>query len=407
MKPIIIGIILLCVQLIMPGNVCAGTIDVPELSKTDRQLAQAINEFTFDIFKEVINSGEDTNVVLSPFSISYALGMTYNGASGTVADSIREVLHLGKLTDQEINSAYKNLMEALLALDPMVTFEIANSIWPRLCMPQQSFRDIVREYFDSEVRPIDPGDPHACDTINNWVANKTHQRIKEIIECPIPSEAHIYLINAIYFLSDWTHKFDDILTEQAFFRIDRDSLILCEMMKQENEYSYIIKNDYQAVKIPYGNGTYRMALISPRGEGRLADMIDTFENAVWKNMLMEFEEDLIVLSMPKFKTSFRLNLIPILKAMGMIEAFEGSDFLRMGCIGADYIGEALHKTYIRVNEKGTEAAAVTSIRLEGLVPMPRGIELKFNCPFLFLIYEDFTGTILFIGKIEEPVWEEG
>jgi serine protease inhibitor len=407
MRHIIISAILSCLWIIMPGNAHAGTIKTPELSAADQQLTRAINEFTFDIFKEVVRAGEDTNVVLSPFSISYALGMAYNGASGTVADSIRKVLHLGTLTDQEVNNACKNLMQALIALDPKVRFEIANSVWPRRCMPGQPFLDIVRNYFDSEVRPIDPADPHACDTINNWVADKTHQRIKEIIGCPIPDQAAIYLINAIYFLSDWTSKFDDILTAQDYFQIDTDSSIICEMMKQENEYSYILNEEYQAAQIPYGNGAYRMALVSPRGEGRLDDIIDTISNKSWNNVLSGFEKGSIVLMLPKFKNGFRLDLKPILKAMGMTEAFEGNDFSRMDCIGADYIGEALHKTYIRVNEKGTEAAAVSSMRLEGLVPIPRGIELKFNRPFLFIIYEDFTGTILFIGKIEKPKWEEG
>jgi len=404
MRHIIIGMMLLCAIIHMSVDAYTQESSIPYVTDTDRQFIQAINEFTFDIFKEVVNVGEDTNVVLSPFSISYALGMTYSGASGTVADSIRRILHLEMLSEGQIYNAYRRLILLLEGVEHYVNFEIANSIWPRGCTPNKEFADICRTHFYADVKPISAGDIYACDSINNWVAEKTHDRIMEIIACP--AKGVMYLINAIYFLADWTFQFDKLQTMPDLFRLDSDSVVLCRMLIQKNVYLYELGSDFQAAALEYGDGKYRMVLISPLEESPLTDLIDTFNLGNWQQLLGSLKRDSVVVSLPKFRMQYELNLKPILMAMGMRCAFIWTDFAKIGC-GDLYIGEALHKTYIRVNEEGTEAAAVTSIRLDGLVERPKGIELKFNRPFLFLIYEDFTGTILFIGKIMKPVWEEG
>jgi serine protease inhibitor len=305
---------------------------------------------------------------------------------------------------EEINDSYKSLIDLLRSLDDRVKFRIANSIWSRLGFPVESeFIDVNETHFDAEVRDLDFDDPKSVDIINDWVSGNTEGKIKEILT-EIPPEIVMLLINAIYFNGDWTAQFDPDNTHNEPFYLSDGTTTECKMMEQENTVRFLATEDFSAIELPYGDGDFSMVILLPNQGVELDAVIDLFSDENWNTWIASFYEADLQLKIPKFELEYEIKLNDVLKALGMSIAFDGdlADFTGINRDGNLYIDFVKHKTYVRVDEEGTEAAAVTVVGI-GVTGGPSP-SFVVDRPFAFVIRESHSGTLLFMGKIVKPVF---
>ncbi len=401
-----IFVLLLCIGIVQCGedSTLSPIVSNPrDLTAAEKRLVESDNRFGLKLFKEIIRGEEDKNVFISPLSVSMALGMTYNGANGSTEEAMRRTLELDDLTIQEINESYKGLIELLANLDPKVRFDLANSIWYRQGLAfEEDFIDLNRAYFDAQVRGLDFDNPNASDIINEWVDASTESKIEEIVPKEIDPSTVMYLINAIYFKGSWTYEFDESLTKDDLFSLPDGSQKSCKMMKQEGGFRYFENSDFQAVDLPYGDGDFSMTVFLPRIGKDVDFLIEEFSQENWDLWINSFSEHELTLQLPKFTLEYDLTLNDVLKELGMEVAFDRdlADFTKMYTgPGRLYISKVKHKTFVKVNEEGTEAAAVTAVdmQIDSVPP-----SMRVDRPFVFAIRENRSGAILFMGKIVEP-----
>ena len=364
--------------------------------------ANADIRFAFNIFREVSALAEKPNTFFSPLSLNLALGMLYNGTSGDTRAEMAEVLGMADLTETEINEYYQKMSQALLNIDPLTDISIANSIWYRDGFPvKQLFIDINKTYFDAEVKSLDFSKPDAAGIINKWCAEKTKDKIKEIIENPIDDDVIMYLINALYFKSKWQFKFDKKDTKQDDFTKSGNQKIKVNMMAQTADLPYYADEHLQCVEMPYGNQAFSMVAILPENDMNLDQLIEYLDNTAWQNIVNNMYEHNVWLKLPRFKIECDIPLNEPVKNVGMQRIF-GGGFANISDI-ALCVSDIKQKTFVEVNEKGTEAAAVTVIEMRYTSAGPSTPPQFFaNRPFLYMIKEKSTGTILFIGRMDEP-----
>jgi serine protease inhibitor len=409
--PKIACLILACALCLSCGDTCVDpNCDQPRmLTAQEQHLVSAYNAFGLRMFQELVrDASPDSNVFISPLSISMALGMTMNGAAGSTEEAMKATLGFDEMDIEEVDQCYRSVIDLLTELDPGLIFEIANSIWyrPRL-NPLEDFLDACRTYFDSEVRPLDFSRPDAGDTINAWVSEKTHEKIEEIIYGPINPLTVMFLINAIYFLGTWTYQFDPDLTRDDWFSPKEGVLVPCPMMQQPapNEYaefSYFETADFQAIDLPYADGWFSMTIILPREGVDIDGLVERCDQDTWAGWMAGFQQCDGALQMPKFEIEYEESLNTALCRMGMGIAFgSGADFSRITGAPDLYISSVRHKTYVKVDEAGTEAAAVTIVEMRE-TSVPNVFEMRVDRPFLFAIREHHSGTVLFIGKMVNP-----
>jgi len=389
-------------------DVAEPTEPLRELSSSELKLVESDNSFGLKLFKEINAKERGSNVFISPLSISMALGMTYNGSAGSTEEAMRTTLEFGDLSMDEINESYKSLIELLRGIDSDVEFNIANSIWYRDDWTfEQDFFERCSDYFDARVSGLDFSQNEAAkDTMNNWVDENTNGKIEEIVDYVDPEYDIMFLINAIYFNGNWTYRFDEEDTKDDIFHLPGGSTKECKMMKVESAFKYFGDSILQAIDIPYGNGNYSMTVVLPK-EGKDIDLlIEGFTQEKWDGWVDGFYEINLTLLLPKIKLEYEIkdSLEKSLKDLGMEIAFdpEEADFTGMYEPGDIYIDRIIHKTFLKVDEEGTEAAAATVV---GVGTTGIGLTMHINRPFLFVIRENHSGTILFIGKIVDPVWE--
>ncbi len=377
-----------------------------DLASAEKSLLQSDNKFGLKLFQEVVRQEKDKNVFISPLSVSMALGMTYNGANGSTQEAMQKTLELNGLTLQEVNESYQHLIGLLSGLDPKVQFQIANSIWYRQGWTfEEEFIDLNRTYFNAAVKGMDFDDPGAADTINAWVSENTNGRIQTIVDPPIDPSLVMFLINAIYFKGAWTYQFDKNATTDWLFYLPNGSTVPCRLMGQKSEYPYYENSDFQLVNLPYGEGDFSMLIFLPREGKKVDDLIGQFNQENLSYWLSCLHSDSGKVFLPKFTLEYDLLLNDALKALGMTVAFDPdqADFTKIHKEGGLYISRVKHKTFVEVNEEGTVAAGVTSVGMELSADLPSNyFEFLADRPFIFLIRENLSATILFIGKIVEP-----
>ncbi len=379
-----------------------------KLTSTEKKLINSFDEFGIKLFKEINEvETQERNIFISPLSVSMALGMTYNGARDSTERAMRNVLEFDGLSRTEINESYKYLHDVLKGLDEKVIFEIANSIWYEKSFEvKDSFIDINKKYFDAKVSALDFGDPSSVDIINNWVKKKTHGKIEKILDY-IRREEVMFLINAIYFKGTWTYKFDKEETYKDYFYLQDGTQKLCDFMGQKISCDYFENNEFQAVSLPYGQGLFRMMIILPKPEVELDSIISSLTIDDWVEWIERFKECIVNVIIPKFKFKYSDSLNKVLINLGMGIAFTNKADFKGISNDTLCISRVIHKTFVQVDEEGTEAAAVTMVGIGRLTSVgPTGVIFKADHPFLFIIYESYSNTILFIGKLVSPVWEE-
>ena len=381
-----------------------GFVDIP-LDQISKSLIQADKVFSFDMLRAIeASEGNETNYMVSPLSITLALAMTLNGADGTTKDAIEEVLHVKGLSTEDINKSYEKLIIALLSVDPQVIMEIANSIWYRNTFSVlDEFLDVNQTYFNAEVSALDFTDPNAKTQINQWVSDKTHEKITRIVD-QINPEDIMFLINAIYFKGIWTYQFDEQNTaDRPFYKSNGNLLGNVPTMKIKGNFRYTGTDRFEALELPYGSGNYSMVLLLPTEGFACNDIIQELDQSGWDAMLNSlYERTDLEVYLPRFKFEYEKELKDILADLGMGVAFtNGADFSKIHPSAPLAITSVKHKTFVEVNEEGTEAAAVTSVMVS-LTSIQPANEFRADHPFIFAIRENSTGAIMFTGKVADP-----
>ena len=385
-------------------------------SQVGAELKDANLEFALESFRELA-AEEDANedIFYSPLSASIALSMTYNGAEEETAEAMADALGFDNMTLETVNSQYYNLIKSLESSDVEVTMNIANSIWIKEGFPVlDDFIQRNEDYYLSQVTSL-PFDLQAVDIINDWVSENTQGMIPEIITAQ-DLYCVMFLINALYFKGEWSFGFDPDDTENGDFRIWDGTDKTVQMMKNSGlDYNYLIENDFQAVRLPYGREVMSMYIFMPGYGDELDDFIAGITPPQWNDWIASFQSPYDIYGvpefeggnfrMPKFKASYQKELEDVLTSLGMGLAFTGgADFSGICSELPLFISFVRQKAVIEVNEEGSEAAAATVVGMEQGVSPPV-FSFSVNRPFFFVIRDDRTETILFMGKIVDPKYD--
>lgn len=379
----------------------------PEGVHEDKLIA-ANTKFGFKIFAELLKEGVDQNIFISPSSIAFALAMVYNGAAGETKEAMARALEVGEMPLEEVNHANSILKEILEKADPEVQLDIANSLWGREGI---SFKpDFIRrnkEFYGAEVAALDFGSPEAVSIINDWVQDNTNGKIDKIVDNINPLTI-LFLINAIYFKGKWSEEFDPEETEEDIFYLLEGSRKKVPMMYQSDDYRYYRGERFQAVSLPYGEKRISMYIFLPDRDYSLEEFYEQLNAENWKSWMSQFSFKEGEICLPRFKLEYEVTLNDALKALGMGVAFDpiAANFEGMCEIlqGINfYISKVKHKTFVEVNEEGTEAAAATSVEMVMLAVRPeQPFSMVVDRPFFFAIRDNKTGTLLFMGSIVDP-----
>ena len=380
--------------------------DEPIAVPIDSNVPVANTEFGFNLFSAIWEAEQNQNIFISPFSVSTALTMTLNGASGETEQAMIDTLQLQDIEPNSINSSYAQLQQTLQTSDPKVILNIANSLWGNQGIHfTPDFLQRNTQFFNAEISILDFLDPNSLTTINQWVNDNTNGKIPKILD-EIDDNAVLFLINAIYFKGSWQTEFDPTHTRDGTFHLINGSTKQVSMMFRSGRYSHYRGDAFQAVNLPYGDGRISMYIFLPAHNSNLNAFLTTLNPENWENWMSQFREQEISLRMPKFKLEYGTKeLNDALTALGMGIAFDQSqaDFSRMVSLedlGANlYIDKVSHKTFIEVNEEGTEAAAVTVV---GIVKTSLPPQFTIDRPFFFAIRDNETGTVLFMGTVVDP-----
>ena len=375
-----------------------------ELTLKQKEVVDSANKFAFDIFKPIVGEAKGSeNMMISPFSITSALSMVLNGAAGETFEAVRHTLRYDGKTIVEINDAYLKLLEEMIPVDERVTVEVANSVWAekRLTI-KQSYVDALEKWYLAEARNIDVSDPNAVDIVNEWIEDKTHDKIQDMLEYLSPDLAML-LINAIYFNGKWRYQFDTDDTQVRPFYVTPDDPVSVPMMYQEENFAVTRTGNATLIELPYGQGNYSMVVMLPDEGVSLAGAASTLSSENWSGWMtsLSLGASEVQLSLPKFEYEYKRELKDDLIALGMGIAFSGAaDFSNITDQGI-FISRVLHQTYIKTDEEGTEAAAATVVEFE-FTSMPSTTVVNVNRPFLYFIRETTTGTIVFMGQVVDP-----
>lgn len=362
--------------------------------------ADQTSEFAFDFLKKH-NATEkvDKNYFVSPLSLHVALGMLANGADGKTKEELTKGLRVSSDL-ATTNGIYKDLIDNLPNSDPKVTNTIANSVWYRNTFSvEKSFLDILKASFNAQTYAEDFNNAATVSKINNWASDNTNGKIKKVIEQIEP--AHVmFLMNALYFKGDWKIPFKTENTQDANFTgINAKKTV--KMMNMTEKVKYANRPDYQAIELAYGSGNYVMTILLPNEKSNVSSVINSLSTSEWKNLNTALAEQKVIVGLPKFTVEYETNLNSVLSQMGMPTMF--SDFADLSKIsppaGKLRVGFVKQNTFVAVDEKGTEAAAVTTIGVELTSFNPTIPDFICNRPFAFFISEKQSNTILFAGKI--------
>jgi serine protease inhibitor len=379
-----------------------------QLTLSEQKVIRSSNSFGFDLFARAHSLASSPNVFLSPLSASMALGMTMNGADGGTWEAMRFALRFGDLAETQINESYRGLIDLLLDLDRRVTVRIGNSVWSGQGVPfEPAFFQRVSEYFDGEARELNFNDPSSVDVINRWASDATNGRIDKVLD-RIDPEQIMFLMNALYFKGTWEQQFDRSRTrQQPFTRPDGSQVNVPMMSAPGRQLLFTSIGDYQAIELAYGGGAYAMVIVLPAQGRTLSQLVASLDAEAWDTLIAGLDSAKLDVQMPRFRLKYEDLLNQPLTDMGMGVAF-GSDanFTRLTPLARTNpvcIQFVKQNTFLEVNEEGTEAAAVTTVGI-GLTSLPPWFVA--DRPFLFVIRERLSGTVLFIGAIGDPTSED-
>lgn len=368
------------------------------------KLVDANTRFGFKLFS-ALTKRDTNNVFISPSSVAIALAMVYNGANGSTQQAIARTLEIQGMSLQELNQANADLKASLQNADPQVQLTIANSLWSQQGVSfKADFIQRNSQFYQAKLTELNFASPQAVSMINQWVSQNTRGKITEIVDRLSPSQLMV-LINAIYFKGSWTRQFDTKQTKMEPFYLLNGNSKKHPMMTQQGRYSYYENDLIQAVRLPYGNRRrMSMMIVLPQKGSSLSALQRHLSAEAWMQWLGQFRFRQGSIKIPRFKLEYEANLESLLADLGMAEAFsQNADFSALSSVPAQ-IDEVKHKTFVEVNEEGTEAAAVTSvgIRATSAGPWQEPFNMTVDRPFFCAIVDEQTEAILFMGAIVNP-----
>lgn len=381
----------------VPNNIPSGDIN--------QKLVAANTRFGFKLFSQIQKQQANKNIFISPSSVAMALTMAYNGSAGETQQAMTKALELQGLTLEEINKSNNLLKQTLTNADPQVKLAIANSLWANQQITlNPDFLQKNQQYYNAEISKLNFSDPASVGKINNWVKNQTNGKITEIVDQLQPDQI-LWLINAIYFKGNWSEPFAKEATKERPFTLLDGSKKQLPLMSQSGRYQYLENDYFQAISLPYGTGQMSFYVFLPKTGKTLDSFYNSLNAQTWEQWMKQFRSQQGSVSLPRFKLEYDITLNESLKALGMTPAFnrQQADFSGISNIKAS-IDEVKHKTFVEVNEEGTEAAAVTGIGIRATSAPPAGkpFEIIVDRPFFSAIRDNKTGTILFMGSIVDP-----
>ena len=367
-------------------------------------LANAGNAFGFDLLAQILKQDAGKNLFISPYSISTCLAMACSGAGDTTRAAMTKVLHLDAMTPTDINQGNAGLKEALRSADPKVILETANSLWTRKGFAlKDEFLKSSSEEYGATARELDFDSPDAAAAINKWVKDSTQDKIDSIVD-KLDRTDMLLLLNAVYFKGTWTSVFDERLTHDGPFTAGSGGQKTVPLMHNSGHYDYFEDETVQSIRLPYGTGRLGMVILLPRKDVPLERLESELNLKTWGEWTQRLHPAVGNITLPRFKMSYEINLNQALKTLGMGPAFDpnAADFSGMSNTAHLHISEVMHKTFLEVNELGTEAAAVTGVRMGMKAFVPRRFIMVVDHPFLCAIADKQTGAILFLGAIQDP-----
>lgn len=369
------------------------------IQSSQEQLVSALNQHSIELTQQLYKPG--ANLFCSPYSLSAALAMTYAGASGLTTSEMEKVMHYPKSLTHEGFLMMTKRMEEINAKGK-VKLAVANALWNRLKL-HPDYLAITKKYYNAEVYPLTNETP-----INDWASKNTNGKIPKVLEPgDITPLVKLVLTNAIYFKGDWVQTFDKENTQEAQFYQSNKSVSLCSLMVAKDDFKYAQFDGFQAIELPYSGDDLSMVVLLPQRESSLKQMLQSLNMKELDTQLRALKNQKVELWLPKFKLETSYELKDVLMQMGMNAPFKNADFSKMTIDKTPIeISRIIQKAFVEVNEKGTEAAALTAVmmatessinRHEVIIP-----QFRADRPFLFLIRDKQTGAILFTGGVEKP-----
>jgi serpin B len=381
---------------------CLGFLPVakPAYGADMEKIAEDYNELGFQLLAQCRQTLAETNYFLSPASLAFALSMVQNGARGETLRQILSTLHVTNIPAAQLDEENKALMDHLSKLDANIKLEIANAIWVDKGEPvKPDFIAMNQRDYGAGIFNADFSDPSTLADINNWVSDRTHDKIKSIINRLDPN-LRLILLNAIYFKADWARPFDTNLTQPKAFTLGNGQVIQHPRMSRTANYNYCLREKFQLLELPYVGQQISMFVLLPNVG--LKEFLQEFTMADFQDAIVRLYSEKVTLEMPRFKLENEYDLTKVLRLMGMPLAFSlAADFSGMSDQQLN-IGFVKQKTYVDVNEQGTEAAAVTVVGVGRGARMEEPVPFIVDRPFLIVIRENQSGLILFLGAIFDP-----
>ena len=408
MKQVLFGM-LLCLPFLscndgVEEQAISPTMQPIELNATEKEMAAQQGDFastlSFGLYRQL--GGKTDNWLVSPFSLQCALGMLSNGAAEDTRDEILHTLGLSQYSQEEVNAYFRKLIEGLHTVNSAITVKTANSVWGNAGVPlKEDFQKMNIENYSAMVSQLDFSDPSAVDQINAWCNQTTEGLIPSILDEVNPT-ATVYLLNSLYFKARWESEFSPEKTQEGDFSALSGKMVKADFMQTQRMAAYVENEWFTSTSLSYQNGSYVMRLILPQPEISIDQVLQALSESdenLWKNVVLAD----INLKMPRFTLENKMNLIPALQALGMKKAFTNeADFSSMSDIPT-YISLVQQATRLKVDEEGSEGAAVTVIEGDLMSPLPEEkVDFFLDRPFLFQILEPATGTVLFMGQVGSP-----
>ena len=411
-RPARVGVVLLTGVVLLAG--CGGSAPPGDAARIDpklvadldpgdaREVGQAVNAFGFDLLSG-LDSGQQ-NMVISPLSVAVLLAMVLAGGDGDTATEMAKVLHLDNRRDVRVGALLRKLADT-----DQVTLSVANALWAGQGKPfEEDYLTFVRSTFGATVEQDDLGSPHAAEAIDAWADKNTNGLIPRIAaDLGLPDAgAVLVLLNAVYFLGEWTTRFDRADTGPEPFTSAAGTRVNVPMMHLNGErLGYAQRDGYRLLRLPYGkDGRYGMEVLLPDEDNTLAGLLGSLDSDEWRAAVDSLGEQTVdELALPRLELRWKGQLNGVLQRLGMSAAFSPgkADFRPMSPLNP-WLEKVVHKTYVRVDERGTEAAALTG----GVMATSAGanqIVFRVDRPFAFTISDQQTGAILFLGAVTNPL----
>lgn len=378
-----------------------------DFSVQEKEIAKASNEFTlktYGFLSEKLKTNE--NLFYSGVSISSVLAMTANGTAGNTHEEMYKALNFDKFSEEQINNYQYKILNTLPSISNSTKLNMAYGVWHTADLNVlPTFIKTITEDYKSRIAGLDYSKTdETLNDINGFISRKTEQMIPRFFS-ELPPSLEMLLVNAIYFKGNWDKKFDKEKTKKDVFRLQNGNSVQTDFMEVNHTFEMATTSSYQSVKLPYKDKKFEMIIVKPSPNSTLKALQDKFTKyEAIKEMDKEFQNASLIVSMPKFKFEYEIELKAMLEQFGMVQAFyPGANFSRMADNKPLLIDKVIQKAIIDVNEAGSEAAAVTAVQVITYSAAPGGsVKIKYDEPFLFLLREASSGLILFMGQYNQP-----